>query len=233
MELAWRKENQNRSERAKGQRGCGRSRQVPVRGRKHKMWSHGGVQPHPSFPRELPAPHPYHGVFRRAPVTSVSHKHKYGRNFFPSPTLPGSAVMHSRPGSSHPPLQGASPSPSKYVYILSPTAHKQHGLSLQQKGGHTSPGGASSSSRHWKGSPSGITSPRDSGWLNPGMNLHILYEQGTHKRCQEALAGLEPSGNSSEAIARKYISRRVPPPWLPAPTLDIALEVSEGNKSSL
>jgi len=32
------------------------------------------------------------------------------------------------------------------------------------------------------------------------------------KQCREALAGRQPSGNGGQTIARKYISRRVPPP---------------------
>lgn len=58
----------------------------------------------------------------------------------------------------------------------------------------------------------GINCPElGSGWLNPGMNLYVLCKRvQNHKWCQEALAGPQPSGNCGQAIAKKYISRRVP-----------------------
>lgn len=59
--------------------------------------------------------------------------------------------------------------------------------------------------------PCRISTALGSGWLNPGMNLYVLRKRvEKHKWCQEALAGPRPSGNSGQAIAKKYISRRVP-----------------------
>lgn len=65
---------------------------MPIRGRKHKAWSHGGALAMSLFPRKLPAPCPYHGTFRRAPVALASHGDRYGRNFFPSPMLPRASL---------------------------------------------------------------------------------------------------------------------------------------------
>ena len=195
-----------------------------------------GLQPRPSFPRKFLAPRPYHSAFRRAPIAPVSHEDKYGKNFSPSPTLPGSAAASSRLGSSHPPLQGISPSPSHSPNLSTFKVLQQMtcaAFPCSKWGWHNSRCGWFSSlpapgkldpnpaaSQHWRGSLSRILSPPDSGWLNPGMNLCVLSKQvEKRKRCQEALAGLQPSGNSGQAIARKYISRRVPPPRPPAPTL--------------
>lgn len=84
--------------------GCGRSLEEPVWGRKHEVWSHGELQPCASFPRKLLAPHSYHRTFRRVHIPLVAYEDKYGKNFFPSPTLLQSAATCSCSGSTHPPL---------------------------------------------------------------------------------------------------------------------------------
>ena len=135
-----------------------------------------GLQP---FPRKLPAPRPYHSAFRRAPVASVSHEDKYGKNFFPSPTLPGTAATHSRTGNSHPPFQRDSPSPShspnlstfKVLQQMTSTAfpwgkarwHKSWWgcFSSLPAPGKLDPKAAAC--QHWRGSPPGMSSPLGSG----------------------------------------------------------------------
>lgn len=186
------KEPQKRSEGVQRHWGCGRSLGEPVRGRKHKVWSHGELQPRPSFPRKLPAPHPYHRTFKRVPVPLVAYEDKYGKNFSASPTLLRSAAACSCPGSTRPPLQrdSLSPFPSPNLSTLEFSSRGPPQPLPAAKGGGTSSGGAGSVPSLLLGCwnpmlslpvlerfPCRISNALGSGWLNPEMNLYVLCNE--------------------------------------------------------